>query len=397
MKEKKVKLQNKKRDLRKLIMLMNKQNNKFFPPIDALLKTMDFVLTREDLSLLLRLGTDIYSYEQAAAASGIDPGKFKPLFESLKQKGFIGIKYTGADEERYSLHPIIVGWFEAQVSYLIGKPDEKEFARRWMEFVEAGRRYNFFPLRNIMNLTIRTAPVTNQSVGLVHETKDAKGKSIININHTINVPDSKIYPTSSVNDLILEYGTKSVIGQLTCMCRRVTLNLDDPCRLKIPDDGGCLGFGNGIKPAIKYGYARQISKEEAFDVLQKVRDKGAIHTVFHEKDDAGLPQIGICNCCWDCCGILRSYNMGSMPLRYSSFYMAKIADSTKCTGCKKCEKYCPTAAISIVDKKVLIDEKKCIGCGQCVHQCAFSVVELIEDKRKAFLPMLKKSEARIMT
>jgi ferredoxin len=397
MKEKKVKLQNKKRDLRKLIMLMNKQNNKFFPPIDALLKTMDFVLTREDLSLLLRLGTDIYSYEQAAAASGIDPGKFKPLFESLKQKGFIGIKYTGADEERYSLHPIIVGWFEAQVSYLIGKPDEKEFARRWMEFVEAGRRYNFFPLRNIMNLTIRTAPVTNQSVGLVHETKDAKGKSIININHTINVPDSKIYPTSSVNDLILEYGTKSVIGQLTCMCRRVTLNIDDPCRLKIPDDGGCFGFGNMIKPAIKYGYARQISKEEAFDVLQKVRDKGAIHTVFHEKDDAGLPQIGICNCCWDCCGILRSYNMGSMPLRYSSFYMAKIADSTKCTGCKKCEKYCPTAAISIVDKKVLIDEKKCIGCGQCVHQCAFSVVELIEDKRKAFLPMLKKSEARIMT
>ena len=397
MKATKVTLQNKKRDLRKLIMLMNKQNNKFFPPIDALLKTMDFVLTREDLSLLLRLGTDIYSYEQAAAASGIDPGKFKPLFESLKQKGFIGIKYTGADEERYSLHPIIVGWFEAQVSYLIGKPDEKEFARRWMEFVEAGRRYNFFPLRNIMNVTIRTAPVTNQSVGLVHETKDAKGKSIININHTINVPDSKIYPTNSVNDLILEYGTKSVIGQLTCMCRRVTLNIDDPCRLKIPDDGGCFGFGNMIKPAIQYGYARQISKEEAFDVLQKVRDKGAIHTVFHEKDDAGLPQIGICNCCWDCCGILRSYNMGSVPLRYSSFYMAKIADSTKCTGCKKCEKHCPTAAIAMVDKKALIDEKKCIGCGQCVHQCTFSVVELIEDKRKAFLPMLKKSEARITT
>jgi len=47
--------------------------------------------------------------------------KFKPLFESLIQKGFIGIKYTQTDEESYSLHPIIVGWFEAQVSYLIGK------------------------------------------------------------------------------------------------------------------------------------------------------------------------------------------------------------------------------------------------------------------------------------
>jgi ferredoxin len=397
MKENKIILKNKKSDLRKLVMLMNKQNKKFFPPIEPLLHSIDYVLTGEELGLLLLLGTDMYSYEQAAAVSGMEPGKFKPLFESLQLKGFMGIKYTQTDEERYTLHPIIVGWFEAQVSYLMGKPDEKEFARRWMEFIKSGRNYNFFPIRNIMNVAIRKAPVSNQSVGLVHETKDAKGKSIININHTINVPDSKIYPTNSVNDLILEYGTKSVIGQLTCMCRRVTLNLNDPCRLKIPDDGGCLGFGNGIKPAIKYGYARQISKEEAFDVLQKVRDEGAIHTVFHEKDDAGLHQVGICNCCWDCCGILRSYNVGSVPLRYSSFYMAKITDSTKCTGCKKCEKFCPTAAISIVDKKALIDEKKCIGCGQCMHQCAFSAVELIEDKRTAFLPMLKKSEARITT
>jgi Fe-S-cluster-containing hydrogenase component 2 len=54
-------------------------------------------------------------------------------------------------------------------------------------------------------------------------------------------------------------------------------------------------------------------------------------------------------------------------------------------------------AISIVDKKASIDEKKCIGCGQCAHQCSFSAVELIENKRTAFLPMLKKSEARITT
>ena len=140
---------------------------------------------------------------------------------------------------------------------------------------------------------------------------------------------------------------------------------------------------------------RQISKEEAFDIIQKARDCGAVHTVFHEMDDTKLPQIGMCNCCWDCCGIFRSYNMGVTPLRYSCYYMAKIADNSKCTGCGKCEKYCPTAAIKVVEKKVVLDTKKCIGCGQCVHQCARFVVELVEDKRTAFLPMLKKSEARI--
>ena len=389
------KIAHKKSDLRKLVLLMNKQNKRYFPPFYEVLRAIDYVITGEELDLLLRLGTEEYSLEQAAATSNMNLDTFTALFESLKQKGFIGIKYTDRDEERYSLHPVIVGWFEAQVSFLIGKPDEKEFARRWMGFLNSLRRYNFFPIRNLMNMSFRRASVINQSVGLVNEYKNEKGKSIININHSIDLPDSKIYPTRSVNDLIREYGSNSVIGQFTCMCRRVTSNLDDPCRISMPDDGGCLGFGDRVRPYIKYGHARQISREQAFEVIQKVRDKGAIHTVFHEKDDANLPQIGICNCCWDCCGILRTYNMGASPLRYSSFYVAKIADSAKCTGCKKCEKYCPTAAISVVDKKATIDSNKCIGCGQCVHQCSFSAVELVEDIRTAFLPMLKKSEARI--
>jgi Pyruvate/2-oxoacid:ferredoxin oxidoreductase delta subunit len=376
---------------------MNKQNKRPFPPFNSFLKTIDLVLTEDELDLLLRLRTDLYSYEQAAVQSDLTSEKFNSMFESLKQKGFLGTKYTETGEERYTLNPFIVGWFEAQVPFLIGKPEEKEFARRYMGFFDSLRNYNFFPFRNIMNLMAKRAPISHQSVGILHESKDAKGKSTVTINRVINVPDSKIYPTKSVNDLILEYGSKSIIGQFNCMCRRITSNIGDPCRLNMPDDGGCLGFGDTIRPYIKYGYARQISKEQAFEVIQKVRDRGAIHSVFHEKDDTNLPQVGICNCCWDCCGILRSYNMGAVPLRYSSYYMAKIADSSKCIGCKKCEKYCPTAAISIVDEKATINTKKCIGCGQCVHQCSRSTVELIEHKRTAFLPMLKKSEARIKT
>lgn len=388
-------LKNKKSDLRKLVFLMDKQNKRFIPPVRPILNTLDLVLTEEALNLLLTLRTDLYSYEQAAAKSGMDSDKFKSVFESLIQNGFMGIKYTETGEERFTLHPFVAGWIEAQVPFLIGKPEEKEFAQRFMGFYNSFRKYNFFPLRNIMNMITKYAPVSNQSVGIIHEKKDSKGKSTISINESINVSDSKIYPTKTVNDLILEYGSKSIIGLLPCQCRRVTLNVDDPCRLKMPDDGGCIGLGDFVRPYIKYGHARQISKEEAFDVIQNVRDKGAVHSVYHEKDDTNLPQVAICNCCWDCCGLLRPYNMGAMPLRYSSYYMTKVTDSSKCTGCGKCVKYCPTAAITLADKNIVIDSMKCIGCGQCVHQCSFSAVELIENKRTAFLPMLKKSEARI--
>lgn len=389
-------LRNKKGDLRKLVTLMNKQNKRFMPPFESILKIIDLCITPEELGLLLKMGTGLYSYEQVAALSGMNSEKFNPIFESLKRKAFIGIKNPETSEEQYTLHPFVVGWFEGQVSFLIGRPEEKEFAQRYMEFYNSARNLNFFPVRQIMNVVSKYVPATNQSVGTVRESKNAKGKSTIIIDEKIVAPDSKIYPTSSINDMIMEYGTKSIIGQFkACMCRQVMSNTDDPCRLKMPDDIGCIGFGEGIKTYMKYGYMRQISKEQAYDIIQKARDCGAVHTVFHEMDDTKLPQIGMCNCCWDCCGILRCYNMGVTPLRYSCYFMAQITDNSRCTGCGKCEKYCPTAAIKVVEKKVVLDTKKCIGCGQCVHQCVRFVVELVENKRTAFLPMLKKSEARI--
>ena len=395
-KDNKTSLRNRKSDLRKLVLLMNRQNKRFVPPFDPILKTVDLVIEPEELDLLLRMGTGLYSHEQAAVLSGMNSEKFNSVFESLKQKAFIGIKNPGTSEEQYTLHPFVVGWFEGQVSYLIGKPDEKEFAKRYMEFFNSLRNYNYFPLRNVMNVIGRYANVSNQSVGVVRETKNVNGKSTIIIDEKIIAPDSRIYPTNSINDLIEEYGTKSIIGQFkACMCRKITSDIDDPCRLKMPGDIGCMGFGEGIKTYMKYGYMRQIDREEAFDIIQKARDCGAVHTVFHELDDTNLPQIGLCNCCWDCCGIFRSYNMGAVPLRYSCYYTAKITDNSRCTACGRCTKYCPTAAIKVQDEKVKLDINKCIGCGQCVHQCVRFVVELVEKKRTAFLPMLKKSETRI--
>ena len=128
----------------------------------------------------------MYSYEQVAALSGMSSEKFNPIFESLKQKAFVGIKNTETGEEQYTLHPFIVGWFEGMVTYLIGKPEEKEFAQRYMAFFNSLRNRNIFPVRKVMNIMGKYAPVSNQSVGMVHESKNAKGKSKIIINETIS-------------------------------------------------------------------------------------------------------------------------------------------------------------------------------------------------------------------
>jgi len=75
--------------------------------------------------------------------------------------------------------------------------------------------------------------------------------------------------------------------------------------LSIMPRESCIAFGDGAKVWAGWGYGRNITKFEAMNILKEVRNKGAVHSVIHEKDDTSLPVVAICNCCWDCCGILH--------------------------------------------------------------------------------------------
>lgn len=383
--------------LKNLVKLMNQQNERHMPAVKPLLEMMNMVLSSEELDYLIKLGITPYTYEQAAEIANMTESGFKTFFDTLGEKGFIRIKYNESGERQYILNAILVGWIEAQIPYLMGKPQEKEFAKKmYVDLINYGKKFTFFPLRNLQNIILKSTLKSNQSVGIVEFSKESESKTVIDVKQTIAVNDSKICTTRTVNDLIEEYGNNNMIAQLPCMCRHSYKILNDPCRFKFPEHGGCIGFGDMIKPYVEYGHARYISKQEAFDIIQEVRDKGAVHSMFHQRDDTNLSQVGFCNCCWDCCGLFRSYNQGAAALKYKCFYMANIIDKTSCTGCKRCEKYCPTTAAAVIDKKVVINQEKCIGCGQCKHQCPEkSVIELIRHNRHVFLPILKKNEIRI--
>ncbi len=48
----------------------------------------------------------------------------------------------------------------------------------------------------------------------------------------------------------------------------------------------------------------------------------------------------------------------------------------KCTGCSLCVKTCPFGAISVAEKKAVIDLNKCNLCGACVMACKFQAISL---------------------
>lgn len=63
-------------------------------------------------------------------------------------------------------------------------------------------------------------------------------------------------------------------------------------------------------------------------------------------------------------------------------HTAKVNDE-KCTGCKLCERICPSGAITMVEKMATIDDGRCIDCQRCIDRC---------DKENAIARVLRPEE-----
>jgi ferredoxin len=383
-------------NLRALARLMNKQNTTSIPVTKALLECFDVVVTPEENAFLLKMGTDPQTYPHLSSVSGLPEESFRPFLRTLCEKGLVWTQHNDKQEKLYKLAPILVGWFEMFLSDGADTPQKREFARRVDDLFKSWGKLNVFPFRNLWNYQTQKKSRSHRRV-VIPQRSEKKARTVqVDVHRQIKTPVSKIYPTQSVYELVEKYGDINQIAVVHCFCRQWRKFMDEPCRFGHTDES-CIVLGRFTRYAVDYGIARYISKEETLEILKDVQKKGAVHQVYHEREDLRLPEIAICNCCWDCCGIIGSYSRGLLPLRVRSYYAAQVKDESSCTGCGACVKYCPVRAVSVVNKKARIDAGMCIGCGQCELQCPEDVIALVYDEREVALPLVKKSEARIKT
>lgn len=369
--------------------IMNSQSIHPLQTSDELFHIFDAALTTEEIEFLGKMGGGSHSLESLKKAVSLPENDFNNILESLIYKGPVAIITNNDNEKVYHIMTIYPGWFEFYMMRGIEDENHRTFAQRIEKMYTAA--YEFGNEEVINELISDVGPHL-----AVTPTNNYK-KTSININETVD-SETHVYAAPGVLALFEGLDENEFISAGNCLCRFEKELINDHCRANMPLET-CISIGPAAEYLIDQGIALQLTKEEAVQRIKEWQNRGCIHqtgrTIPLKDFKTKYPVDIICNCCWDCCGVIGNYNRGYLPLTVTSYYRAEIiADA--CTGCQTCVPFCPLGIIEMSDDNVAkISESMCIGCGQCDHHCPENAVMLHEDKRVVFLPMLGRDKARI--
>lgn len=144
-----------------------------------------------------------------------------------------------------------------------------------------------------------------------------------------------------------------VLSVSDCSCRTSREEMSQGCgHLK---EDMCIQLGDAAEYYIRTGRGREITKEEAIEIIQKAERDGLMHQIPNTEGEGYTHAI--CNCCGCSCYAMRAAGMYHNPDMVRSNYVSTI-DATKCVGCGECVEVCPTNAIRLGQKICAINEIK---------------------------------------
>lgn len=141
-----------------------------------------------------------------------------------------------------------------------------------------------------------------------------------------------------------------------CTCRRSRRLMGEGCGHLEQDM--CIQLDEGADYFIRTGVGREITKEEAYEILKRAEENGLVHEI--QNLDGEGKTVAICNCCTCSCFSLRVGKYYMSPDFNRSNYVSKV-DVDKCTACGQCVENCQVNALHLGRKlcaKTPIPEKE---------------------------------------
>lgn len=130
-----------------------------------------------------------------------------------------------------------------------------------------------------------------------------------------------------------------------CSCRTARKAMGEGCGHLAEDI--CIQMGHAAEYYIRTGRGKQITREEAFEIIKKAEENGLMHQI-PNLDGSGKTHA-ICNCCGCSCLSLRTAGMFKNVDMVRSNYVSSI-DKEKCVACGECVVNCPVNALQLGQK-----------------------------------------------
>ncbi|NVM53357.1 MAG: 4Fe-4S binding protein [Candidatus Helarchaeota archaeon] len=328
------------------------------PKHEKVIEVFKILWNKEDIRLLFHFDRagKLLTAVKLAKRAGLEKSKVKEILKRLAAKGTI-IKVGNS----YGLLPLVPGIFELYF-LTCGDTEEnmKKVAKLLRTVFDTILPPMFFILKN---------PLFRPK--LPYEAKE----KLIQINKGIET-SKQVYPYELVEELI---NRNDYFVGLRCQCRQVGELAEEPCE-KTPSELGCLACGLIAKQLTSMGIGKELTKEEAIDLIKRAEKAGLVHC---GANSSGFEtHILICNCCECHCGMLRPTAQHGVPGVQRSNFFPKI-NPDLCVCCETCAKKCPMTAIfhqwpfeaDSSDERMIILEK-CLGCGVCAVNCPKNAIKM---------------------
>jgi NAD-dependent dihydropyrimidine dehydrogenase PreA subunit len=353
-----------------------KQSWAGLPEADELLPLIKATYTPEEASLLTEMPYSGMNLEALAEMKQMDPAVLMERMDGMAQKGLV-FRIVKGDTVRYSLNDAFFADYRS--SFWGGATDERARA---------------------------IAPLANQYYyhGFWdHMWKDTHTKGLRALPIEGTIEDTRgVQPYEEVVKVLDQHDYFSVS---ICPCRH-RKKLDPDFEDSTYPMEVCLHFGGLGRYINENGMGREITRQEAGEILHKSAKAGLVHGVANWQQ---APDT-ICNCDPNDCLFFEAFHKlkHARGMSYSN-YRVRI-DRDTCIGCGLCVKRCPMDALQVEDAPeakdritVVADDEKgekrlknkkgkvstvdpdlCIGCGVCVIKCpsqsmALERKEVLED------------------
>jgi len=310
---------------------------------DAILRIL---FSPEEAAVAAAMGFSPRSPEAIAAACGIPAETAETLLEKMADRAVVFCREKEG-KRAYALMPTIPGLFEFPFMKIGGEPIDARLGKLWEEYHADGLGASFGG---------SATPLTR----------------VVPVEESLN-PTTRVHPYEDVAHLIDGAG---YIALGACACRISVGACDAPRDV-------CLIFEATGRFLVERGYARQISREEAKQVLDSAEAAGLVHTSSNSQDRATF----ICNCCPCCCTILRGMTQLKLPHPFATSAFQAEVNPDSCNGCALCaDERCPVGAIVMKDDRAVVTAENCIGCGLCVTACPTGTITLIRRETPPEIP-----------